>query len=114
MPKFTFVGDPLDQYSGPNRIVVAGEEFIKNKAKDVEEDAAIVKLRRNTHFVEGDVNLEDLGADVDGDEDPEDLDNITNDQLRLMLDARGKADEYKSNTSRKDLIAMVRASGGLS
>jgi len=61
--EFTFVGDPLDDLSGPVEFDfhARGEggalkrlRFIKNEPRDVKDPLVAAKLRRHSHFVEGD------------------------------------------------------------
>lgn len=49
--KFTFVGDPNDGYSGPDKIVISGHEFIKNgEPIEVIDEKLAAKLSRSSHF----------------------------------------------------------------
>lgn len=116
--KFTYIGDPDDNHSGPDKITVKGEEFIKGKTKTVYPKDVIKHLEGHSHFKSGTVNWKkeldgDEDDDVDGISEVEQIDNLTNQQIRTMLEARGKAGELKSNTSRKELIGLLMAAGGL-
>lgn len=49
-PKFVFVGDPQDNYSGPNVLIQHGVRFVKNKPIPVPPELA-PKFEKHTHFL---------------------------------------------------------------
>ena len=110
MAKVTFIGDPGDEFSGPNKIVVKGEEFTKNVGKNIDNEDLLKFFDQHTHFAVGEVDFDNLAPTVAGDSDDV-YDSVTNDSLRTILQAREV--EFKSNTSRETLINLVKDSGGL-
>lgn len=48
--KATFIGDPLDDYSGPDVFTLHGCEFIKGEPVDIDDTAFAARLRTNSHF----------------------------------------------------------------
>ena len=62
MPRYRFIGDPLDGFDGPDRFEWMGVEFSRDEWADVSDPFMIAKLDGNSHF-----EREDEASD-DGDE----------------------------------------------
>lgn len=50
MPKFKFIGDPKDNYSGPEVLEVFGMKFPRDKWVEVPEGKECEKLSNHSHF----------------------------------------------------------------
>jgi hypothetical protein len=50
MPRFKFIGDPRDNFSGPEVLRMFGRDFPRDKWVDVDEGEICEKLESHTHF----------------------------------------------------------------
>jgi hypothetical protein len=50
MPRFKFIGDPRDNYSGPEVLRMFGRDFPRDKWVEVEEGEFCEKLESHSHF----------------------------------------------------------------
>lgn len=101
--KFTYIGDPNDDFSGPSELTTGGQTFAKNEPTEVDDDNEdlIRRLKGHSHFAKP------------GDELPDDTaraKTMTLDELRAILDYRQI--EYKRNEGRAALAKKIVDSGG--
>lgn len=52
MAKFKYVGDPRNNFSGPQTGPIHGVMFTKGETTEVDDEAVAAKLRRHSHVVE--------------------------------------------------------------
>jgi hypothetical protein len=69
MPRFKFIGDPSDKFSGPDVLELFGMKFPKGKPVGVKDKAHIAKLRGNSHFEEVSDDIATDGSLI-GEEEP--------------------------------------------
>lgn len=50
MPRYRFIGDPLDSFDGPDRFEWMGVEFSRDEWADVSDPSIIAKLDANSHY----------------------------------------------------------------
>lgn len=50
MPRYRFIGDPLDGFEGPDRFEWMGVEFSRDEWADVVDPFMTAKLDGNSHF----------------------------------------------------------------
>ena len=50
MPRYRFIGDPNDGFSGPDRMTWCGIEFSRDEWASVDDPAMAEKLDGNSHF----------------------------------------------------------------
>jgi hypothetical protein len=103
--KFTYIGDPNDDFSGPSELTTGGMTFAKGEPTTIEdtpENADLIRrLKGHSHFA------------GDGDALPDDAaraKKMSLDELRAILDDRNV--EYKKNEGRAALATKIVESGG--
>jgi hypothetical protein len=102
-----FIGDPRDNYSGPQVMTLWGHEFPKGEFVSVPSSVA-KKAATHSHFVVKGINdSEEAGEFADARREAMSLDL---DLVRGVLDKRGV--EYPKNANRRALVDLLFSNGG--
>lgn len=65
MPRYRFIGDPLDGFDGPDRFTWMGVEFSRDEWAEVSDPFMVAKLDGHSHYERDDDGEADEPADGD-------------------------------------------------
>lgn len=98
---FTYIGDPNDDFSGPNTIEIFGLEFKKNKPALVEDAGIARKLTGHSHFINGNEEMPE-GSSNTSDELP----GLKLEELKAVAEREGV--EIPDKPTKALLIEAIR------
>lgn len=109
-PKFVFVGDPRDNWSGPPMITMKGKKFLRNRVTPVEERHAEF-FQKHSHFMTPDEADEHMATQSeDGEEEDfaigeKDLEEMSVAEIKAFLKKHNVP--YKNDATKPTLIALA-------